>query len=209
MTKYSKFLQMSTRSFPDEIGAVGSAPGPYVLCQALQAVGRNDQGAFTRLRELTYIKLLNIAIGILGNEDDAEDAMIEVYLTIWKSAAKFDPIRGDAISWLYSICHSRSIDLLRRKNLWHRQDACFVRCETHILDFEPDPQDLLEAIQNGRRARNALDSLSPIVRQVVELTFFEELSHQQIAEQTHCALGTIKSHVRRSLLKLRTQLSPA
>jgi RNA polymerase sigma-70 factor (ECF subfamily) len=208
MINITKFLQDDKDFCSDGFGAAANARRRSALCQALKGVARKDQLDFARLRELTYTKLLAISVGILGNENDAEDAMIEVYLTIWNNAGKFDPLRGDVISWLYSICHSRSIDLLRRTKMWNRQDASFERCDSDSLGFEPDPQDLLEVIQDNRRARSALDSLSPIVRQVVELTFFEELSHQQIADQTHCALGTIKSHVRRSLVKLRAQLSP-
>jgi RNA polymerase sigma factor (sigma-70 family) len=166
-----------------------------------------DQQAFAQLREVSDQWLFEVALGILGDMTDAEDTIMVVYFEVWQSAYKFDPERGTVRAWLYAICRGKSIDLQRRNERWRRQHETFRYGTSDTPTSDPSPQELLEMIQEQLRARSALKLLPPIVRDIVEMTFFDELSHQQVAERTHMALGTVKSHVRRSLSKLRVELS--
>jgi RNA polymerase sigma factor (sigma-70 family) len=126
--------------------------------------------------------------------DDATEVAQDVFVAAWRAQRSYDPNRGGLGGWLMAIARNKAIDHLRRQG---RQPL--------IDSGDNDPEltgirtDDVEMIANRMLLAEALGELAPRARQVVELAFLHDLTHEQIAAKTHLPLGTVKSDVRRSL----------
>ncbi|HSB86325.1 MAG TPA: RNA polymerase sigma factor, partial [Ilumatobacteraceae bacterium] len=137
----------------------------------------------------------------VGHHDAIEVAQ-DVFVAAWRSQGSYDPDRGGLGGWLIAIARNKAIDHLRRQG---RQP---------LIDTGQDGAELagvgtseLEMIADRMLLTDALSELAPRARRVVELAFFHDLTHEQIAEKTHLPLGTVKSDVRRSLPTLQRALA--
>jgi RNA polymerase sigma-70 factor, ECF subfamily len=173
------------------------------LSTLMTAVIARQDAALAQLYDLTAAKLYGLARAMLGNTADAEEVVCDVYVQVWQTAASFDCTRGSVLAWLMMICRSRALDLLRQRR---------ARAERSVDDMpeeegaELSPEAVLAQFQEGTAVHRALAQLSPPRRQLVGLAFFKGLSHQEIAAAVNLPIGTVKSHLRRSLLALRDVL---
>ena len=138
----------------------------------------------------------------LGRVREAEEVTEDAFWQIWRQAPRFDARRGRVVAWMLTIARSRALDALRRADHAEALD------EESLADqqTDSDPHDLLAAVQRQHRLHSALRRLDPLPRQLLALAFFRGLSHEEIASQMSLPLGTVKSHIRRSLLHLRELL---
>lgn len=139
----------------------------------------------------------------LGSDDTmAEEVAQDVMVTVWRKAALFDRTKSSAATWLFRVARNRRIDMLRRKRTIN------VDTETMVIEDEnlPDPNETLDEDKRQARIRKALAQLPEQQLQLVELAFFTELSHSQIAEETGLPLGTVKSRIRLAFGRLRRVL---
>ena len=170
----------------------------------LTAIARQDETALGALYDATLSKVYAVALRITGKPELAEEVVADVYLQVWREAANYDAQRGKAMTWLLTLCRSRALDTLRRR------DKAESHPEPETLYLEPpcadDPQDLLLDFERGSAVRAALEILSPVQQRMVELAFFKDLSHQEIAEHTGLPLGSVKTHIRKALLILQQSL---
>lgn len=132
----------------------------------------------------------------------AEEVMQETMVNVWRKADQFDPSRASAATWIFTIARNRRIDRLRRERRpeFDPDDPAF------IPDTEPDAYESLSLSRDGERLRRAVASLPEEQRRVLELAFFEEMSHAQVAEELDIPLGTVKSRIRLAFGKLRSEL---
>lgn len=131
---------------------------------------------------------------------EAEDAVQEIFLDLWKSAARFDPAVAPEATFVAMIARRRLID--RRRTLARRPAVDPIEASAPIADEAPAPEVGVEAA----RAAQALGQLRPEQRNVLVLAACEGLSHGEIARRTGMPLGTVKAHVRRGLLSMRALL---
>ena len=136
------------------------------------------------------------------SEEMAEEIMQETMVTVWTKAAQFDAARAGASTWIFTIARNKRIDVLRRVS----------RPEPDPEDpmFQPDPPQSGEEFTQSRedqvRVRAALEQLPPEQVEIVRLSFFDSLTHSEIAERLSLPLGTVKSRRRLSFRKIRTAL---
>jgi RNA polymerase sigma-70 factor (ECF subfamily) len=175
------------------------------LIVLMERIATGQQAALNELYELTVAKLFGLARLILRNSADAEEVVCDTYAQIWDSAQRFDSGRGSVLGWMLTICRSRALDLLRQRRSRARTVEGFGRQSQEEAD-EAAPDMLLDALEQGTSVQRAMAALSPIRRQLVTLAFLQGLSHQEIVEQTGLPMGTVKSHIRRSLTVLRREL---
>jgi RNA polymerase sigma-70 factor (ECF subfamily) len=135
----------------------------------------------------------------LGDRERAADCTQETFVSAWRARDRFDPTRGTLAGWLLGIARYRVLDLHRAAP---RVPTPVDDVSTAPVAADP-PQDQLA---DRLLVAHALETLPPVARQVVELAFYSELSQTEIADRLDMPLGTVKSHMRRALLRLRTHL---
>ena len=175
------------------------------LEQAIAAMSRREESGMRNLYDAAAPRVLGVALRITRNRDAAEDVVAEVFHQAWRTADRYDPARGVVITWLLTICRSRAIDHLRRRD----------EAESHpdpeslagAADHDDDPEALLAATRRGDAFHEALARLTPIQRQLIGLAFFRGLSHREAALHVDLPLGTVKTHVRKGLERLRAALA--
>jgi RNA polymerase sigma-70 factor (ECF subfamily) len=172
-------------------------------------VARGNSVALEALYDRYSARVLGISLKIIGDQALAEDILQETFWRVWQSAVSFQPQLGPFTSWLFRIARNLAIDAYRRRNV-RPQVFMGANGSDSILDATPDPDmDVAEQAQlilQSQRVRKALDSLSVVQRQVIEMAFFNGMTRQEIAEATGEALGTIHTRARLALQKLRGEL---
>jgi len=150
----------------------------------------------TRYGGLVY----SIARRFEGGGSDVDDAVQEIFLDLWKSAARFDPQIASESAFVAMIARRRLID--RRRTRDRRPTPAPIEDAPAIIDAASQPDTCAEAAQAAR----ALARLRPEQRTVLTLATCHGLSHNEIAEHTGMPLGTVKAHARRGLLSIRAAL---
>jgi RNA polymerase sigma factor (sigma-70 family) len=139
----------------------------------------------------------------------AEDIVQDVFLSVWRKADTFDPRRGTFRPWMLQIAHFRILNELRRRS---RRPQLDTNSEEELLEQLPDSEsEPIEAAWDAYRRealRAAVDNLPPPQRQALRLAFFEDLTHDQVADALDLPLGTVKTRIRSGLHRLRTNLLP-
>jgi len=179
----------------------------------LQRVGRGEADAVEAALEAWGPLVWSIARRHHHDRTEAEDAVQEIFIDLWRTAARFDPAMGSESTFVGTIAHRRCIDRHRRAQARLRfEDAEPALESASQTDLGPDPsnRDAGLAAVERQDERTALEvhlgTLRPIQRRVIEMCFFKGQSHSQIAEALHMPLGTVKTHARRGLKRLREQL---
>ncbi len=144
-----------------------------------------------------------------SNLTDAEDAVQEIFIELWRTAARFDPLLSSESTYVTMIAKRRLIDRFRRRR--SRPEASSLSSETGIEVAAPEQTDRVEQHEEALRVRQQMQLLRREERMVLELSFEQGLSQSEIAAATKIPLGTVKTHARRGLNRLRELLasSPA
>ncbi len=172
----------------------------------LARVGAHDRQAFQQLYQTTSARIFGMVIKTVRDRRMAEEVTQEVYLEIWRIAPRFDPERGSGIGWMLMLAHSRAVDRVRYEE---RQILCLPlepRSYDATIDKYTGDHDMGEHDIDPGPLRSAIAQLPQDQRTVVALAFYQGLSHRQVAEQLNIPLGTMKTRMRRALLKLRSSL---
>lgn len=144
----------------------------------------------------------SLARRYLQNDSDAEDATQDIFVDLWKSAHRFNAELGSAMTFVMTLARRRLIDRNRKRG---RTPAAQSLTDAQELAGESQP-DQLELNDEVSRVSGAMKELRPNQREVLELALVHGRSHQQIADSTGMALGTVKSHARRGLMRVRELL---
>ena len=177
----------------------------------LQRIAAGDEHALGTLYDRWSPLVFSLCVHVLGDEDEAEEAVEETFWQAWRQAARYDTTRGAVSTWLTTIARSRALDRLRAKRR-RQEDAMSDLSETKRAAVEEtarrgdDPANGAEVSERRGLVRQALLALPPEQREVLELAYFRGLSQTEIAEHTGQPLGTIKTRVRLAMEKLRDRL---
>lgn len=174
------------------------------LSKLLSRVALRDRAAFRTLYDRTSAKLLGVTLRILNDRAEAEEALQEVFVKVWQRADRYVEGPYSPISWLVAIARNHALDILRaRKPRGEEIDGAL-----EIADGAPDPEQ--SAIAGGETARIAscLDGLEPDKADCVRGAYLDGLTYEQLAARHNVPLNTMRTWLRRSLLKLRECLSP-
>jgi RNA polymerase sigma-70 factor (ECF subfamily) len=137
-----------------------------------------------------------------ADHTEADDAVQEVFIDVWRSAGRFDANVGSEATFITMIARRRLIDRQRKRSR-QRETSSLIEEEVTSSTELPDS---LEIAEDAAQARKALEKLRPEERQVLELSIYEGLSQSRISEVTDLPLGTVKTHARRGLRRLREML---
>ncbi len=175
--------------------------------QLLHRIAEGDCDALAEFYDQTARMLFSVAGRILGDAHEAEDATHDVFLQIREKASTFNPDLGSPVAWAVGITRNRCLDRLRSRQ---RRNQLATRLENETKGAENDKAPSHSELPHDEAStlRSALFALPPEQRQAIEMAFFGGLTHQEIADDLHQPLGTIKARIRRGMLKLRETLRP-
>ncbi|WP_435203050.1 sigma-70 family RNA polymerase sigma factor [Qipengyuania sp. 902] len=171
------------------------------LKTAMSRLAGGDRAALEDIYRATSAKLFGICLRILGDEKEAEDALQDVYLTLWRRADRYDPERASPIAWLATFARNRAIDRLRTGKV--RGGAVPEDKAASLSDGSPLPDSMLIDEEREARVRACLEELDETPRDAIRSAFFEGRTYAELAERQGVPLGTMKSWIRRGLAKLK------
>ena len=163
---------------------------------------RSDETALAELYDRYGRVAYGLACRMLRDRALAEDAVQEGFLAVWRNAHRFVPERAKASTWILTLIHRRTVDIVRREER-RRADA---------LELAPEP--VTDSADESawlhlqrERVQSALKQLPAPQREALELAYYEGLTHAEVAERLAEPLGTIKTRIRQAVIKLRESLS--
>ncbi|WP_394778580.1 RNA polymerase sigma factor, partial [Undibacterium sp.] len=175
----------------------------------LSRISLYDLSAFRLLHDAVAPKLLALAWRIVGRRELAEEAVQEGFIAIWRRAGSYRAGRATPMSWLVAIVRNKAIDILRGAGKTRWQDLPDM-AEDYCASVHAAPAASAdEKIQAGSDAQSLLLCLSTLKdtqRQAIQLAYFGNMPYREIAQRMELPLGTVKTWIRRGLLKMRLQL---
>jgi RNA polymerase sigma-70 factor (ECF subfamily) len=166
----------------------------------LQACAWGDRAALHSLYTGTAPQLFGLALSIVRSRELAEDIMQDSFVLVWRHAHSFDPSRGSAMAWLAAIVRNRCIDHLRQRGREAPLDHEFMQSRE---DPASSPADLAALSSDARRLWECLDELDESPRKILLLVYYKGMTYNEVAGYVGAPLGTVKSWVRRSLIRLK------
>ncbi len=176
--------------------------------QLVELVARKDAGALEALYKRYGRPAYSLARRILTEEMLAQDVVQEVFLSLWREAGRFDAGRGTVATYLLSMTHHRSVDVVRREESLHRW-----RTSDEGLELEPDPkarvEDQAEASERRAEVRAALKDLPDVQREALLLAYFGGYTQREVAALAGVPLGTVKTRMAAGMRKMKAALRDA
>lgn len=169
----------------------------------LRRIVDRDERAVEELYGRYSGPLYSLAYQVTGADRFAQEVVQEVFVALWRDASRFDPSRGAVGPWLFSLARHKAIDLVRREaNI--RKRTADVDLDLKVAPDDVDHETWLRI--RAERVREAIEELTPVQRESLELAFFHGLTHVEVAERLGIPLGTAKTRIRSALLRLRDVL---
>jgi RNA polymerase sigma-70 factor (ECF subfamily) len=173
------------------------------LAAQLSRVALGDRAALAEVYRLTSAKLFGVCLRILEDRSEAEDVLQLVYLTVWQKAGTYQAARASPITWLVAIARNRAID--RRRASGARRNEP-IEAAAEIADAAPSALSRLETSEERRRLYDCLATLEEKHATAIRRAFLDGLTYEELSRHMDVPLGTMKSWIRRGLLKLKTCL---
>jgi RNA polymerase sigma-70 factor (ECF subfamily) len=171
------------------------------LDKLLTLVARGDQAAFEAVYERVATPAFGLIRRVLRDPTQSEEVTQEALLEVWRTASRFDPARGSAVTWVMTIAHRRAVDRVRSETAAAQREARVVSASPQVPPDEV--ADAVEASAQAERVRRCLNGLTELQRESITLAYYSGYSYSQVASSLGVALGTIKTRIRDGLKRLR------
>ncbi len=169
--------------------------------ELLSSVQRGDKAAFARLYDLYSAALYGVITRILGEGDQAEEVLQDCYMKIWRSANKYDPVKGRVFTWMLNIARNSAIDVVRSAD--HRDSGLTQGLDKSVYRMGTDE----DSKRHDHMGMNeVIGKLKPEHHEMIDMAYYQGWSQQEIAERTGLPLGTVKSRTRAALQVLKEAL---
>jgi RNA polymerase sigma-70 factor (ECF subfamily) len=173
----------------------------------LARVAEGDQAAFGELYDQLAPRVLGLVRRLLKDFAQSEEVTQEVFLEIWQTATRYDPNKGGASTWVLTMAHRRAVDRVRSSQSTRVRDT-----KIGIRDFPTEYDSVAESVEinvEHERVKKALSRLTELQRQAITLAYYGGFSHNEVAEQLHIPVGTVKTRLRDGMIRLRDELGVA
>jgi RNA polymerase sigma-70 factor, ECF subfamily len=170
----------------------------------LAAVATGDQAAFGQLYDQLARSVHGVVRTVVKDPELSDEVTQEVLVEVWRTAARFDPARGSARTWIMTMAHRRAIDRVRSEQS-SRERTQRIGHRERDVDVDDVSERVLLAEEHAL-VRAALAGLTDVQRQAVELAYFQGHTYREVAELLQTPLGTIKTRMRNGLLRLRNAM---
>jgi RNA polymerase sigma-70 factor (ECF subfamily) len=176
------------------------------LAGLLGRVALGDRAAFELLYVATRAKLFGVSLRIVRERFLAEEVLQESFVSIWTHARDYARAKSAPLTWMTAIVRNRSLDLVRRAREEPDVDDALTQA---LVDEAAAPDREAVARADAHAVRTCLEELEPEQRQSIALAFFHGLTHSELARHVGRPLGTVKTHIRRGLMRMRDCLARA
>jgi RNA polymerase sigma-70 factor (ECF subfamily) len=166
---------------------------------------RKDVAAFEQLYQRHSRIVYSLVLRILQQAGTAEEVVQDVFLQLWRNAARYDESRGPFVPWLLTLARNRALDQLRLKSERQRRRENQSE-DLPAITIAPEYEKHLDEKRRAERVRALMGELNPQQKKAIELAYFQGMSHTEIAEALKEPLGTVKSWIRNGLLRLKEGL---
>ena len=171
------------------------------LAELLATSARGDADAFAQLYDATSKRIYGVIMRVLRSPDHAAEVTQEVYVEVWRQAARYDGRRGSVFGWMTTMAHRRAVDRVRSVTSdTARDDRYAYESASREVD---EVWEGVEQTLDVERVRRAMISLSELQREAILLSYFGGYTHAQTAELLDVPLGTVKTRIRDGLIRLR------
>jgi len=177
------------------------ADAPRSAEALLGDVAQGDDSAFAALYDTLGRGVFGTCLGVLRDPDHAAEVAQEVWVEVWRTAARFDAVRGSARTWTLTLAHRRAIDRVRAVQAQRDRDQR-VLDESTEREFDVVADEVESALEQVR-VRDCLGSLSPTQKQAVVLAYYGGRTYREVADELAAPLPTVKTRIRDGLLRLR------
>ncbi len=177
------------------------------LAGLLRLSARGDEQAFARVYDATAPRVHGLVLRVLRDPAQSEEVTQEIFLEVWRTAARYDVSRGSALAWLMTIAHRRAVDRVRAAEASTRREATYHEQNQEVA--HDATSDAATAALDAHRVRQAMESLTEVQREAVGLAFFGGYTHTEVARLLDLPVGTAKTRIRDGLIRLRDQMGVA
>ena len=171
----------------------------HELAPLIRATAAGDRSALSELYRRTSPKLYGICLRLLPSEAEAQEVLQDVFVTVWQKAFRYDADKASPITWLAVMARNKAIDRLRSRQL-PTED---LEAAADVPDDSPSALEVIEQGQEHDRLSGCLDELEPNQSAMIRAAFLDGSTYAELAERQSVPLGTMKSWIRRGLLRLR------
>ncbi len=186
---------MSSWNFPAQ------PDDPIQLEELLPLVAKGEISAFEDMYERVAAPVLGIIQRVLRDPAQSEEVAQEVLVELWRTASRFEAVRGSAMTWVLTIAHRRAVDRVRSAQSASDRE---VRAGRQAVNREYDEvAEQVETSLEAEQVRRCLGSLTEIQRESVTLAYYGGYSYREVAELLSLPLGTVKTRLRDGLIRLR------
>ncbi len=172
----------------------------------IAAVAAGDDAAMARLYDRFAPLVTALAVRMLRDRAAADELVEDVFVEIWRRSSQYDGGRSRLATWIATIARSRGIDRIRTRQRQGRVGAADDTSPNAVAAPAADPAVRVLADEQRVRISRALRTLAPEQREALELAYFNGLTQVQVAERLSRPLGTVKTHMRLGLIRLRDEL---
>jgi RNA polymerase sigma-70 factor (ECF subfamily) len=176
------------------------------LAGFVEGMARGEQDALASLYDETSPLLNGLLLRMFEHPQDAEEALLDVYMKAWKNARAYMPERGSVQSWLVIMARSIGIDRIRQKRAQPRTSDFDSGDSMEFVSAAASPEEQTENSLRRQAIQSVMRDLPPEQREVLELAFYNGFTHSELARRLGQPLGTVKSRIRMALLRLRELL---
>jgi RNA polymerase sigma-70 factor (ECF subfamily) len=169
------------------------------LATLLGRVALRDRAAFARLYQQTSAKLFSIALRILKDRGDADEALQEIYIKVWQRAERYQPEQGAPLAWLAAMARNHAIDVIRAR----KPEASSIDEAFDLASGSASPEESAINASEGTRIDRCMQGLESDKADAVKRAYVEGLSYQELADIYKVPINTMRTWLRRSLMKLR------
>ena len=174
------------------------------LAELLSRSSLGDRRAFAELYEATRSKLFAVSLRIVRESSLAEEVLQDSFVSIWNHAGDYARAKSAPTTWMTAIVRNRSLDIVRRSR---EEPDVDDQLALNMVDESAVPGDEVEGMREAHSLNDCLKELDAEQRQSIALAFYHGLSHTELAGHLRRPLGTVKTHIRRGLLRLRDCLA--